>query len=326
MLNHELFAATRRLNEYFLHRESLFPTPAARRRNLRKIAAFSRLQRLSSGQISMISQGRPLVAVDGSRAEYGGIYPYKVGVVQALAKSSQSGEIDRLRESGVYCPLEPDLAREVTLYAEQHRLEDDEAYRRLLGEKMAHMEIRLALQALRVFKPFMLMLDGGFLLFDRFPEWGRLVDESCAAGSILVGVIEEVATSELTPRTGLEVPGIRVYDREFLYGLLDEGEAVVLSGDNAIKRNYSTVFARLASRPQAVACDFLAQQTELVGQAMNIIYSLTPSQGRGIPSWLDFVDREVRLTRQAMETVIKNGLDPAVTERFFTGNRQRRGL
>ena len=166
----------------------------------------------------------------------------------------------------------------------------------------------------------------GLLLFDRFPEWELLVSEARTHNCILVGVIEEVATAELCSLTGLEVPGLRIYDREFLFGLLEVGEMVALGGESAIKRNYTTVFARMGSTPQAVACDFLAEQGEFLLPAMNLIYSLTPSQGRGIPAWLDLVDREVRLTRKSMETVIMNGLDPLVRERFFTANRERRGL
>ena len=150
--------------------------------------------------------------------------------------------------------------------------------------------------------------------------------EASSFGCILVGVIEEVATAELCSRSGLEIPGVRIYDREFLFGLLDKGEMVLLGGKNAIKRDYSTVFARMGSTPQAVACDFLPDQGNNLLQPMNLIYSLTPSQGRGIPSWLDLVDREVRVTRKSMETLIRNGLNPSVREKYFRSNRDRRGL
>lgn len=326
MLNHEVFAATRRLNDYFLNRDSICPSLEIRRQSLAQIATFGSLRRLDRREVVELTRGLPLVAVDGSRAEYGSIYPYRVCVVQALAKSSVAGHPDQVGDAEVYCPLEPGLAEEVSEWATKYHLEDGEAYRRLLGEKMARMEIGLALKALRTFKPFMIMLDGGFLLFDTFPEWHQLVDEASSIDCILVGIIEEVATSELSPRSGLKVPGIRIYDREFLYGLLREGETVILGGENAIKRDYYTVFARMGSTPQAVACDFLSAQGENLESPMDLIYSLTPSQGRGIPSWLDLVDREVRVTRKSMETVIRNGLNPSIRERFFRSNRERRGL
>ena len=100
----------------------------------------------------------------------------------------------------------------------------------------------------------------------------------------------------------------------------------MVGGEKAIKRDYYTVFARMGSTPQAVACDFLPGQEEHLLPAMNLIYSLTPPQGRGIPAWLDLVDREVRLNKKSMESLVMNGLDPAVRERFFKSNRERRGL
>jgi len=326
MLNHEILAATRRLNDYFLHRDSLYPSLEIRRQNLQQCAQVGSLRRLKRQEILEASRGRALVAVDGSRADYGGIYPYNVCAIQALARASTESEPDRLTDAAVYCPLDPKVYAEIKEAAARNRVEEAEAYRKLMGEKMAHMELKLAIKALQTIKPYMLMLDGGFLLFDRFPEWDELVAEALNLDCVLVGVIEEVATSDLCSLTGLEVPGMRIYDREFLFGLLKPGEMAVVGGEKAIKRDYYTVFARMGSTPQAVACDFLPGQGEHLVPAMNLIYSLTPPQGRGIPAWLDLVDREVRLNKKSMESLIMNGLDPAVRERFFKSNRERRGL
>jgi len=326
MLNHEILAAARRLNDYFLHRDSLYPSLEIRRQSLRQYAQFRFLQRLGRQEIMEASRGRALVAVDGSRADYGGLYPYNVCAIQALARASTENRPDRLVEAAVYCPLDPKVYAEISEFAARNRLEEGEAYRKLMSEKMAHMELKLALKALQLIKPCMLMLDGGFLLFDRFPEWDELVAQALSLDCILVGVIEEVATSELCSLTGLEIPGMRIYDREFLFGLLKQGEMAVVGGKEAIKRDYYTVFARMGSTPQAVACDFLPDQREHLVFAMALLYSLTPPQGRGIPAWLDLVDREVRLTKKSMESLIMNGLDPAVRERFFKSNRERRGL
>ncbi len=326
MLNHKILAATRRLNDYFLYRDFLYPSLEIRRQSLRQCAQFGFLRRLDRQEIIEASRGRSLVAVDGSRADYGGLYPYNVCAIQVLARASTDNDPDRLAEAAVYCPLDPNLYAEISESAARNRVEEGEAYRRLMGEKMAHMEIKLAFKALQIIKPYMLMLDGGFLLFDRFPEWNELVAQAINLDCILVGVIEEVATSELCSLTGLEVPEIRIYDREFLFGLLKPGEMAVVGGEKAIKRDYYTVFARMGSTPQAVACDFLPGQEEHLLPAMNLIYSLTPPQGRGIPAWLDLVDREVRLNKKSMESLVMNGLDPAVRERFFKSNRERRGL
>jgi len=173
----------------------------------------------------------------------------------------------------------------------------------------------------------MLMLDGGFLMFDRFPEWQQLIELIKGLGTILVAVIEEIATAELGGMCGISTAGSqRVYDREFLYGVLGHGEAFVLAEEFAIKRDYITVFARMGSGLQAVACDFLAEQENWVEEAVHLIYTLTPVQGRGIPAWLDMVDREVRISRKNLESLIMNGMDQDMREKYLRPNRDRRGL
>jgi hypothetical protein len=165
MLNPEILAATRRLNDYFLNRDSLCPSLEIRRQRLRKFADFGFLRRLQRRELLDLTQGRPLAAVDGSQADYGGLYPYTICLTQAMVRVSVEGDSNQLGDSQIYCPLDPGLAQEVSEWAEQNRLEDNEAYGRLMSEKMAHMEIKLALKALQRFEPFMIMLDGGFLLF-----------------------------------------------------------------------------------------------------------------------------------------------------------------
>ena len=162
MLNHKILAATRRLNDYFLYRDSLYPSLEIRRQSLRQCAQFGFLRRLDRQEIIEASRGRSLVAVDGSRADYGGLYPYNVCAIQVLARASTDNDPDRLAEAAVYCPLDPNLYAEISESAARNRVEEGEAYRRLMGEKMAHMEIKLAFKALQIIKPYMLMLDGGF--------------------------------------------------------------------------------------------------------------------------------------------------------------------
>ena len=79
------------------------------------------------------------------------------------------------------------------------------------------------------------------------------------------------------------------------------------------------MFARMGA-PQAVAVISCPAEDTAPGHESHLFLNL-----QRIP-WLDLVDREVRLNKKSMESLVMNGLDPAVRERFFKSNRERRGL
>lgn len=323
-----LLEETRRINHLFKQRNAWFPPADERRTLLNRYGVYVTLRKMNSSQVKNLVRGQAVAAVDGSRIEYGSIYPYSICLMQALARSTDRAISNgKIKTDRVLCPLDPDLAMEIKARSEMDKVDESEAFGRLQRENLARMELQLAVRAVELFRPYMLMLDGGFLMFDRHPEWQKLIELVRDMGTILVAVIEEVATAELFGMCGMSVPGgQRVYDREFLYGVLGQGEAFVLSGEFAIKRDYITVFARMGSGLQAIACDFLAEQEHIVTDTMHLLYTITPNQGRGIPAWLDMVDREVRISRKNLETLILSGLDRDIREKYLKPNRERRGL
>ncbi|MGI5921804.1 MAG: DNA double-strand break repair nuclease NurA [Syntrophomonadaceae bacterium] len=281
---------------------------------------------LAEPELRAFTGGRPVVAVDGSRLEYGSFYPYYVVFMKSLAKSTGAvqGE-DSVCNSQVLTPIDPDLFAQVELYREQRQISVDEAYRNILKESLAQMEIRTALEAVKKFNPCLLILDGGFLLFDKFPEWQELCKQCEEEDIILVGVIEEIATAELGKWLNL-VSTIRprVYDREVLFGLFEPGEYIHFFSQYHIKKNYCTVFGRLASAPQACGFDFLPEQEEEVPATMNFLYTVTPHRGQGIPAWLQIVDTEVRIRKKEMDRLVNTFIDQDVYEKYFKANRDRR--
>jgi len=66
----------------------------------------------------------------------------------------------------------------------------------------------------------------------------------------------------------------------------------------------------------------LQSQLDLAGSYIDYLYTLSPADGRGIPIWLDLVDREVRLTDVELEAYTEL-LDPQV-RRVFHSKRDAR--
>ncbi|MGE5450148.1 MAG: DNA double-strand break repair nuclease NurA, partial [Methanomassiliicoccales archaeon] len=190
---------------------------------------------------------------------------------------------------------------------------------------LASLELKVATQAIEYWQPRLLLLDGGLLLFDTLPGWDELLAVANKVGTMIVGVIEEIATAELAPRLKLERPS--TYDRELLFGLLVPGEVYILDADKPIKKNYRTVFTRFSTRPAATACDFLpGTPEEDISSCLQLLYATTGGTGRGVPFLLDLVDRKVRLNRQEGEILLKMGLSSGTYEKFFVSQREQRNI
>lgn len=284
---------------------------------------FKKASKLSPEDLQSLTGKRTITAVDGSRLEYGSFYPYYIAFMRSLACSAGN---PKLEESRVITPLDDNEVNElVESLAKSNRISNEEAWKLYLKNALAQLELKNAIAAVKKYQPYMLMLDGGFLLFDKFPEWEILCAECLNSNTILVGVIEEVATSGVAPMIGIESSDRpRVYDREILFGLIARGEYLHFYPENKIKKDYATVFARFSTSPQAIACDFIPQQESYIEDAMNLLITLTPANGQGIPSWLQLVDAQVRLRKKDMDRVLYTCLDSSLLERYFMPNRERR--
>lgn len=268
-------------------------------------------------------QGMPVASCDGSRVEYGPFYPHSLVLQRAMVIATHTSE--SITEENCCSPLIPEIAQEIERYASQKVMSAADAYSRWLQRRLASLEVKVSARAVCQWKPRLMLMDGGLLLFDTLPGFAELVNNCAEFNTMLVGVIEEIATAELG--THLAANGHKIYDRELLYGLLEPGEIYLLAVDKPIKKNYRTAFTRFSSRPAATACDFLPGTSEEdIISCLELLQATTGVTGRGVPFLLDQVDRKVRIGRQEGQVLLKMGLSAATYERFFTSQRQYRNI
>ncbi len=322
MLDKDILFSLRSFNDKLKSEAfNLFNTDLVRNRLTAK-GQFKKAVKSSPENMKVLTKGRSITAVDGSRLEYGSFYPYHLAFLRTLAGTTGKEDI---MDSQVLTPLNPEVQGLVENLASKNKISNDEALKIYLKRALAQMELKTALEAVKKYRPFMLMLDGGFLLFDRFPEWQLLCAECLENETILVGVIEEIATAEIAPMIDIEAIGRpRIYDREILFGLFDKGEYLHFDPGYKIKKDYSTVFARLSTSPQAIAVDFLAEQEADIEKAINFLFTLTPANGQGIPSWLQLIDAQVRLRKKEIDRLLYTCIDADLIEKYFIPNRERR--
>ncbi|HHV34072.1 MAG TPA: DNA double-strand break repair nuclease NurA [Syntrophomonadaceae bacterium] len=323
----ELVSELIELNRYLEKRHRVGGTIRERRQRADQKGVFALLSELSGKEISSFFQGRPLVGVDGSLAAYGANYPYVVTFFRALAHTTSSGSNERIWAQEIFSPLLPRYQEKM-----EERINKgqgpDEAMAHLRWETLATLEAKVALQALEL-EPRLMVLDGGFArLKMHAPEiWNGLKDTALQQEVLLLGVTEEIATCSLAQTLFVEgeqgLPGL-MGDREILFGLLQPGETYRLhEGDSG---EQGRLYARFARHPQVVAVDYLKDQENIFEPALNFLYSITPSHGRGFPLWLDVVDAEVRLSKEEVDAMIATYLDPAMAEVFLRPLRASREL
>jgi len=263
-----------------------------------------------------------ILGVDGSNNGYGGSFPHEVAVLQAAAIMT-TGET--YLKADVVAPLLPEARERVEEIARHDGLTHEQAMDRLVKMTGAELEIQVALSALEEQTPALVLLDGGLLRYRTLaPSWGTLREKVLRRNIPIAGVIEEIGTREIA--RSVRLPGAlgELYDRGVLYGLLEPGEALWPLPTLQWKQDIYTVFARLSHDPHPVGIDLLREQEARFQDIVQIIYTLTPSGGRGIPLWLDVVDERTRLSSAAVELIVETFIDPAVRQKLLIPKRDRR--
>ncbi|KRQ86335.1 NurA domain protein [Caloramator mitchellensis] len=280
---------------------------------LDKVSRRFVFKRLSADEISNIATDG-IIGVDGSINNYGGIYPHYISIVQALAKSTLN-ESKLIQD--VYAPL---------FEEEDGQLQDEQRRR----ARMSKLELDAAMHAIENFKSNIILMDGSLMHYgiDCPLEWQKLKDAALRNNKIIIGVTEEVKTKDIGNIIKEEIKYSNVvYDREVLFGILQEGEALELNEKVKTEKKQKgirTIFARLSSDPQVIGLDFLEEQFDEGFKLCNLLYTLTPREGRGIPLWLDLVDREVKVTDEMVKTLIESTIDRGIRERIFNPKRSKR--
>jgi hypothetical protein len=299
----------------------------------KKVGRIKKVTPLTGEEVARAAGGRPLVGVDGSVIGYGSGFPHSLYLFRALAASTFSSLDDSITKVDIFYPASPAHRREIEQRLEETATEGREitpemAVSQIVRERLARLEIEAAIAALKEYNPFLLLLDGGFLRYRELApgEWEEYRKLSLAKEGFSVGVIEEIGTFDLArdllAEKGL-TPGYSS-DREVLFGVFEPGEWLQVYPKVRYKKGYYTCFARPGGHPQAVAYDFFPEHREGVEKIMGLLFSLIPQGGRGIPWWLDQIDRAVRISRREVELLADTCLDRLVRERLFIPQRERR--
>jgi hypothetical protein len=291
---------------------------AARRQWLReriaaRVGRLRTLRCLSADQVREWLEGRSLAGVDGSCNLVGGPYPHYVAVMAAVARTTRGEEVWAWQ---VWSPLD----REERLGEEA----DEMARRRALSA----LEARVAAQALERYSPRLLLVDGPLvrLRIEAEQEWEELFSRARRQGTLPVGVIESVGTSLVASLLGEDLPPSwrGAFDRELLWGLLEPGE--MLTVEHPHRPGLRTCFMRAGQDPAPTGLDFPAMvpADENLETVADVLYTLTPRGGRGIPLWIDLVDARVRLEDHVVRALVESGISRENWLRFLASRRERR--
>lgn len=277
-----------------------------------------KLKKLKDMEINSIVEGKGIVGVDGSINNYGGIYPHYISLIQALAKSTVPGE-EEISFQDTYVPI----------FEDDDGQAEDEQKRR---QKMSRLELEVASEALDRFKSSLILMDGSLMHYsiDCPDDWRRLKEKALELGKIIIGVTEEVKTKDIANllKTEINIKENLIYDREVLFGVLKEGEMMEIRPELKSKKSESgfrSCYVRLSEDPQVAGLDFIDEQYSEALKYADLIYTLTPSKGRGIPLWLDIVDKEVKITDEMARGLVESTISKDIREMILNPKRNKRG-
>ena len=192
---------------------------------------------------------------------------------------------------------------------------------------MADLEVQAARQSIRKWQPSLIMMDGSLsrYQFQAEESWQQLVKLALQENVLLVGVIEEIGTRKISENLKEELPSKmeNMYDRELLFGLLGEKEVMEIK-DIGLTHGFKKSFFRSARDPGVIGLDMLKEQQTQLDFVAQVVYALTPQDGRGIPLWLDIVDNEVRISNQMLDAMVENYIDPDLKQKLFHSKRSDR--
>ncbi len=280
------------------------------------------MDKLDKSQLGQYESKGGIVGVDGSVNKMGGAYPHFVEVFQGLAKSTLIKD-KPVFKADIYTPLFDEK--------EENILEEDE--KEDIGRRdrlLAKIEVEVALESLKEFKPYAILMDGSLIRYsiDAYDTWIQLRQACEEQNILLVGVIKDIKTSIIGDKL-LEVNPkmeIKPYDREILFGKLDYGEMIIINDhvNNKKEHGYSSLFMRSSLAPTVIGMDIIDSQKQYIEEMGRLVFTLTPENSRGVPLWLDLVDQEVKISDALMKGLMEKYMDRDIYERFFISERAKR--
>ncbi len=275
---------------------------------LENVGHIRKLKKLNSEELKSLGL---LVGIDGSTNRVGGAYPHYIELFQALAKPT-IGEDLFLNE--IYSPMTEVIS------SEEENFNKD--------KMLAQIELDAAIKSAKLHKPKMIMMDGGLIRYqindkNKYDELKNICEEE---NIIFFGVIKDIKTNIISRNSDYDDS---IFDRELLFGSLEIGEIIEIKNEKNNKYldgDLVSAFLRTSSSANAIGLDILESQRNNLEDVANLVYTLTPESSRGVPLWLDIVDKEVKITDKLIKSMLEEYLDRDIYERFFISERDRRTL
>lgn len=272
-----------------------------------------------------------ILGVDGSINTYGATFPYQLSFFRSCVmntKADNKGE-RILKNEDIFSPVLVDHRNILDKIIEENngKMTYEGALALYNKQKLAELELQIAIEGVKKFGSKVILLDGGFVRYELLcPALLETFKILCLETETLaVGVIEEVSTHKLSRLLEFELPESMSndYDRELLFGALNVKEWLKINEDIEIKQGYHTSFAKLSKHPQVIGIDLFKEQMDKIETVVSLLDSLTPIGSRGVPVWIDIVDKEVRITKKEID-VLMSGIDIDIQEKFFIAQKDRR--
>lgn len=322
LINHDIKMKLRDLNSKLTDYSSSYPSKNAMRSLLETIGQFVKVRELTKDEIRAMSGGRGIVGVDGSFTTYGNTFPHVLFLGQALAKCTMPSERECL---ATYLEVGSNAMEDTTYDVPVINMK---SFLETQSQKVAQMEVAVASEALEYHKPFITMFDGGFWRLSNSAEelWEEFYAMTLQQNALCVGVIEDIGSYDLyneLNKVNDEQMGYSL-DSNILFNVLEYEEVFI---PNALYRDkYVRAFARFSKDPHPIALDFLQEQRKDMFSIMCLVNTLTPKEGRGIPLWIDIVDKDVKITEEETRLMIESEIDQSHIDRFFMGKRNKRTI
>ncbi|HHV19353.1 MAG TPA: DNA double-strand break repair nuclease NurA [Thermoanaerobacterales bacterium] len=279
------------------------------------IGSFNQCERLNYQELSNIVEKGGIVGVDGSTNNTGGPYPYLLTLQQALAKVCNQ-EKGHVTITDAFSPL--------TMIASM----GEEEYREFVKENLACLEVKAAIAAFEQYSPRVILLDGSLVRYkiEAAPLWEKLKNRALSQNTILVGIVEGISTGVISEclKDRLPKSGYPASDWEILFGLLQVGEMLEIA-PGLFKEGFRTCFLRSSVDPKPIGIDLPEEQQVYLTEVANLVFTLTPRDGRGIPLWLDIIDKNVRISDTIMEGLLSTYMGEEYVE-FLKPKRQKREM
>lgn len=321
-INEELKKRICNLNENLINKYKSLLT--GNKREIRKfivenIGQIIQVEKLTKKDLSQWEKKGGIVAVDGSTNKLGGAYPHYIELFQGLAKSTKHKDTP-IYKTDIYTPL---LNEDENILEEEIILDKKDL-------KLATIEVEVAMESVDKLKPYAILMDGGFIRYHIYcrDQWEELRKRCEERNILLVGVIKDIKTSIIGDVMKAEDhTAHKVYDREFLFGILEYGEIISIRetvNRKHLEEGISSAFIRSSLSPKVIGMDIIDSQKKHLEDMTRLILSLTPENSRGVPLWLDMVDTEVKISDNMIRALLNRYLDRDIYERFFVPERDKR--